>query len=103
VHGRRGRLRLEAARRVGWRGRRPRSQTWASMPCRLEPEEGVRRCERERFGGEDQREGTGSPSHAGIDDGRRGYLQTPARNFASLVARSREGRRGNEEELGGYL
>jgi hypothetical protein len=67
-----GEWRLE----TGW----PRSRTWASMPCRLEPEEGFRRCAREILRGEDQREDTGSLSHAGIDDGRHGYLQTPVRN-----------------------
>jgi hypothetical protein len=78
----------------GWSPAAARSRTWASMPCRLEPEEGVRRCAKERLGGEDHKEDTGSLSHAGIDDGRHGCLQTSARNFCSLAARSREGRRG---------
>jgi hypothetical protein len=61
------------------------------------PRECVRGCAREIFGGEDQREGTGSPSYAGIDDGRRGYLQTPARNSSVARPRFREGAKGREE------
>jgi hypothetical protein len=79
---------------------RPRSRTWASMPCRLEPEEGVRRCAKERLGGEDQSKDTGSPSHAGIDDGRHGYLQTPARNFRSPAASQTGEIEGKEREDG---
>jgi hypothetical protein len=50
-----------------------------------------------------QKEAAGSPGRVGIDDGRHGYLQTPARNSASLAAIWRERERAKAEEVQGLL
>jgi hypothetical protein len=50
-----------------------------------------------------QKEVAGSPGHIGIDDGRHGYLHTPARNSASLAAIRRERERAKAEEVQGLL
>jgi hypothetical protein len=90
-----GEWRLEAGR--------PRSRTWASMPCRLEPEEGVNRCAEDREG-----EGArnrrlllkDSTVNARI---RRGTGRFPAKNFSGLVAQSGEEKRGGGEEREAFL
>jgi hypothetical protein len=54
--------------------------------CGIGPNNGIRRSARERVEGKDQREGTGSPSHAGIGDARHRNPWSSARNFYILAA-----------------
>jgi hypothetical protein len=88
----------------GWRcfwQRRPQSRTWASIPCGLEPEEGVRGCvgRQETEGKQDWT--TGFLVVIRNEPARWRYREAPASNSVALAAIwAREGRGNGEGTVG---
>jgi hypothetical protein len=103
VRGRRGRLRPEAARRVGWRGRRPRVTMVASTCGVFVQKGGISRISRVRERGQGQRGGSGYRGYAKIGDSLWRVCASPAMNSAGLAASRAGGRREMGKEATGYL